>query len=134
MGEAVFHLHLTGGSMRPLLRSGQVAAVRKGREGLRPGDVVLYRVEGEARIHRLGFLGRRYGWIFDDTADVGWHRVQTDCIEGRVLHPSPLSRGLAGLVYALGAYVFFKSARAVKGVTKVLLRAVAGPLNLSSGI
>jgi hypothetical protein len=86
-GNQQFRLRVTGGSMAPLLRSGDhVIAVRVPPDDLCRGDLVVLQRDSELVTHRLIFHEKSEGWYTKgDNRAYPDPPVQEDAILGRVV-------------------------------------------------
>ena len=102
--------------MRPLLKNGDWAELDPvPSDALRPGDILLYRVEDRKRAHRFAFRTRKGLWVFDDAGTLEWHRIKPSAVLGRLRHPSFFSKGLPGLAFGLASSLAFRTARRLAG-------------------
>jgi len=113
----------TGGSMRPLLHSGDCCLVQcKTDITFHIGDPVCY-IEGDKTyIHRIWWIKKNSFLIGDDAAICSPHFINTSSIIGR---PVLFLKGPIGLFFGILSHLFFFSARRLKSLTAALLLIVS---------
>ncbi|MFA6317940.1 MAG: hypothetical protein WC943_11015 [Elusimicrobiota bacterium] len=114
-GPSSVFFRLEGGCMRPLLKNGEVLAIREtAAEALRPGDLALYETGDKRMLHRVWWKGRGKVWLKDDTGTVSLHKVPDRKVLGVPVGGGPLCRGWTGLAYGLASTAVFIVGRGLK--------------------
>ncbi|MBN1383978.1 MAG: hypothetical protein JW983_03745 [Elusimicrobia bacterium] len=113
--KSILHIKALGGSMRPLIKSGQTVLVEimSKQKKINIGDVVAYRSNSKLLLHRAIWKSGKGITINDDTWDVGPHLVSEEDIIGKVLLPF-WAKGFFGLIYNIVVSFLFFSLRPVK--------------------
>ena len=89
---------LTGTSMSPLFKAGEVALAAAA--GLKRGDCAVYDLKGSKLLHRVIRTEEKGAWFSDDACRLAPHFVPWENIEGKVLSSNPLKKGRIGLAYS----------------------------------
>ena len=110
MGE-ILAFKTRGGSMRPLLKSGDVAFIQPcSPDKIKAGDMVAYRDNGRVFLHRLWGKRKASFIIGDDGGVIDVHTIESSQIVGKAIHGP---NGLPGLIWGKFFNILFKSLRKV---------------------
>ncbi|MFH1415966.1 MAG: S24/S26 family peptidase [Elusimicrobiota bacterium] len=104
-------LKLKGGSMRPLMKTGDTALVSEYSE-YNPGDILAYRLGETTYIHRLIKKSGRLYYLRGDSGIPRGHWVEENSIVGLVRNSFPA--GITGIMLNILARKIFEITRAVK--------------------
>ena len=102
-----------GGSMRPLIKSGQEVNVKK-REIIRAGDCIAYHLEENHYIHRVIAVKNDMYKIASDSASIKTHWIPASFVDGKVISPHMFLKGTPGMIYFYCIHTIFLIARFIK--------------------
>ncbi|MFC2061568.1 S24/S26 family peptidase, partial [Elusimicrobiota bacterium] len=107
-------LKLRGGSMRPVLKEGDIVPVNEDKKDYHSGDVVAYRIKDKNYIHRILKREGEYYLMKDDANLSDGHWVGKSDIMGKV--DGGLFSGTAGRIWGLFIRKFYYLARKIKKI------------------
>lgn len=102
-------LKVKGGSMRPLMKTGDTALVSEYPE-YSPGDILAYRLGETTYIHRLIKKRGRWYYLKGDSGMSHGHWIEENSIVGLVRNSFPA--GIAGIIWNMFAGKMFEIKRA----------------------
>lgn len=106
----IYFVKLTGGCMRPLLRSGMVCAIYPAKK-ISVGDIILYEHYGQKFLHRVVKVLEESVVTTDDCGICGYITVSKNCIIGKY---HSLFSGFVGYLYHIITRKFFVIGREIK--------------------
>lgn len=109
--KTVSWLKLSGGSMRPFIRNGRLAAVVKDNRYF-PGDIVAYNIDNKRYIHRIIKKKNKSCFIRDDVSILDGHWVSENDIIGKV--DGAGFSGIQGMLWNLFIRNFYAVMRKIK--------------------
>lgn len=105
----------SGGSMRPLLNSGEIVIVESVLpKKLSPGDCIAYKINDKLYLHRLIAIQDGYLTVIDDTNTVGKIRIPVSSFLGKIVDKRILLYGKIGLVFSYFTNLIFRTFRPIK--------------------
>ncbi|MCM8832114.1 MAG: S24/S26 family peptidase [Candidatus Omnitrophica bacterium] len=107
----LLYVRLKGGCMRPLLIDEQVVLILPLYKKVKPGDVVLYRLEGQLFLHRVVKLSSKSMFVEDDSGITC--RVVVPLKDVLGIYPTILS-GFLGYIYHILVRTVYITFRSVK--------------------
>ncbi|MDI6642352.1 MAG: S24/S26 family peptidase [Elusimicrobiota bacterium] len=114
----------TGGSMRPLINSGEIVYIERVSPGeISPGDCIAYKVNDKLYLHRLISIQDIYLTVIDDANIVGKIKIPLGSFIGKMVDKRILLHGYIGLAFSYFANLVFRIFRPIKiSVEKIYQR------------
>lgn len=107
----------SGGSMRPLIRNGQVLFIKPGVK-INIGDCICYKVKDRSFVHRVISKRNDYYRVVSDSLAIKSHWIHISAIIGKVKTSNPLLMGKTGALFSCLMGAVFLLGRLIKGRQK----------------